>query len=170
MAHSKSLNSNISGWKWQIPEYVGNEKLVKIVSAINQTHVYIERTISGIDDKTLWLKPRSNMPSAANLLLHMAGTEHEWIGNKIGGIKLDRNRDFEFDADEESAMTKADICKKLIGIWDQTRSVMLALHGDEKRINDSALFCLHYTENHLAYHVGQLVFVVKFNSGSFRLY
>jgi hypothetical protein len=48
------------------------------------------------DDETPWVTPPGVANSAGNLALHIAGNIQHFIGNNLGGIRYDRDRDAEF--------------------------------------------------------------------------
>lgn len=165
MAHSQSIVQSETGWQWPwgapSPEW-----LAHVVSALDQTRAYIEKVTAGVTEEDLWWRPDPDMNSMANLLLHLASTEHQWIGNKVGGNPLRRDRDHEFSA--RGGYTLAELKARLALEQHETAHILSGLEG--KPENAAILYCFHYTENHFAYHCGELAILRRLKSPSFRLY
>ena len=56
----------------------------------------IEHCVGQLNDQQLWWRPRPEMNSIANLMLHLSGNLRQWIVSGVGGAKDMRNRPMEF--------------------------------------------------------------------------
>jgi hypothetical protein len=142
--------------------------LAAVASALRQTHDYIARARTGLREEHLWRRLHPVVPSIGNLLLHLTGTEHQWIGDKIGRLPLKRDRDHEFSADGATGPALPDLIAAMDRVWSQSAEILGGL--SEEAVTDEVLFNVHYTENHLAYHVGQMVMLRKLMESDFTLY
>lgn len=165
MAHSQSLKVPEAGWQWPRPTACP-PRLSSIVSALDQTRDYIDRIVSGATEEDLWWRPEPTLNAMGNLLLHLAGTEHQWIGNKVGKATLKRDRDYEFSA--KGGHTLADLRARLEGERLSTRELLAKMN--DASVDEAVLFCFHYTENHFAYHCGELAMLRRLRTPLFRVY
>jgi len=121
--------------------------------------------VKPVDDELFQWCPGSEFNSIAILLRHLAGSERWWIGEAIGGVPANRNRDAEFvhdsprredvlrAVDEARAVTR----RVLAGVTVQDLAVRTPPYprrGGEPPTKIWAL--LHYLE-HLGYHRGQIL-------------
>src|ERR1700760_2409336 len=67
----------------------------------------IEHCVGQLDDKQVWWRPRDDMNSVANLMLHLSGNLRQWIVSGVGGAQDVRNRPMEFG--DRSNRTKTDV-------------------------------------------------------------
>lgn len=165
MAHSQSILKSETGWQWPTVT-AGPWWLEQVVSALDQTRVFISKITHGVTDDDLWWRPESSMNAMGNLLLHLAGTEHQWIENKVGKAQLDRNRDHEFSA--RGGYTTLDLMEKLANQQKKTARILMALVNSPE--DKATQYCFHYTENHFAYHCGELAILRRLRNPAFRLY
>lgn len=172
MTHYKSLINTGSGWKWPVNPALPLP-LQPVVSNIGQTKVYIRQALAHVPEELLWRRISASVLSVGNHMLHLRGTEHQWIGNKLGGLPLRRDRDLEMSA--TGGIPFAKLLADLEETEAQTLDILTRLtEADLDRTysedNLSAEFILHYTAQHLAYHAGQLVMLRKILEPDFRLY
>jgi hypothetical protein len=71
----------------------------------------IEHCTRQLTDDQVWWRPREEMNSIANLMLHLAGNLRQWIIGGIGGAQDVRNRPQEFA--DRSGTSAAEILAKL---------------------------------------------------------
>ena len=64
----------------------------QVVSGLDQARANLLRVVEGMPEAGLWQRIGPTIPSIGNLLLHVAGTEHQWIGEKVGKLPLNRDR------------------------------------------------------------------------------
>src|ERR1043165_5757112 len=51
-----------------------------------------------LDDDQIWWRPNENVNAVANLVLHLAGSNHFYLEHVLSGQPLNRDRDAEFAA------------------------------------------------------------------------
>jgi Protein of unknown function (DUF1572) len=56
----------------------------------------LEHCVDQLTNEQIWWRPRQEMNSIANLLLHLSGNLRQWIIAGVGGAKDIRNRTMEF--------------------------------------------------------------------------
>ena len=71
----------------------------------------IEHCASQLNEEQVWWRPRPDMNSVANLMLHLAGNVRQWIVSGIGGARDIRNRPEEFA--DRSELPKKNILSML---------------------------------------------------------
>jgi len=67
----------------------------------------IEHCVNQLSDEQLWWRPRPEMNSIANLMLHLSGNIRQWIVSGVGGSADVRNRPVEFS--DRSNRPKAEV-------------------------------------------------------------
>jgi hypothetical protein len=79
----------------------------------------IEHCVEQLSDEQVWWRPRGEMNSIANLMLHLSGNLRQWIISGVGGAMDVRNRPMEFA--DRSGRGKGEvlrILKKTVGEAD----------------------------------------------------
>ena len=71
----------------------------------------VEHCVRQLNEEQVWLRPRPEMNSVANLILHLAGNVRQWIVSGVGGSGDIRNRPEEFA--DRSELPKANILSML---------------------------------------------------------
>ncbi len=171
MAHSRSIVKNPSGWNWPQASACPRE-LREIVSNLDQVREYLRRAVRDLGGDEVWRRMGEGTPSIGNLLLHLRGSEHQWIGNKLGGLVLARDRDAEFTTREGPGLPA--LLERLDGARRDTEAILARLTDEDAATGryggHSARFILHYTAQHFAYHAGQVVMIRKYFEPGFVLY
>ena len=160
--------SNLRNW----PEVTAcPERLRFIASNLLQTHVLIRKSVQGLSDETLWKRHCEGFYSIGNVLMHICGSEHQWISNMLGGAPLVRNRDAEFDTQRGASLNQ--LLAKLDEQEAHTRHVLSKLTDADLARSDfnvyTAEFILHYTAQHMAYHAGQLLVLRRLEDPGFNV-
>jgi hypothetical protein len=70
----------------------------------------IRHCVDQLDDSQVWWRPREDMNSVGNLLLHLAGNLKQRFGSTIGGEPDDRDRFGEFT--ERKLIPKEDLLRR----------------------------------------------------------
>jgi hypothetical protein len=89
----------------------------------------IEHCLDQLTDEQLWWRPRDEMNSIANLMLHLAGNLRQWIVSGIGGAPDVRDRPGEFA--DRSAQPKAQVLAKLKDVLRECDAVLARLTPEE---------------------------------------
>jgi hypothetical protein len=89
----------------------------------------IDHCLSQLTDEQAWWRPRPEMNSIANLMLHLAGNLRQWIVSGVGGAADVRNRPGEFA--DRSGASKSEVFAKLQGVVRECDSVLARLGADD---------------------------------------
>jgi len=162
--------SNLRRRQWpEVPDCP--EKLRFITSNLLQTHVLIRKSVQGLSDEALWRRHREDLYSIGNALMHVCGSEHEWITHGVGGRPKVRDRDAEF-----ATLRGASLAQLLATLDEQeaqTRQVLRNLTDadlqKEFQGDCSVEFILHYQAQHLAYHAGQILMLRRLQEPGFNV-
>jgi hypothetical protein len=71
----------------------------------------VRHCLAQLEEGQVWWRPREEMNSIGNLLLHLAGNVSQRIGSVVGGLPDSRNRDQEFA--ERGPIAKAELLRRL---------------------------------------------------------
>ncbi|HEV8379203.1 MAG TPA: DUF1572 family protein [Tepidisphaeraceae bacterium] len=82
----------------------------------------VEHCVRQLNEEQVWWKPRPEMNSVANLILHLAGNVRQWIISGVGGARDIRNRPEEFA--DRSDLPRANILSILRSTVREADSVM----------------------------------------------
>jgi uncharacterized damage-inducible protein DinB len=173
MTFFRAIQPDQSGWGWPACGSTQVE-IRQIASSLDQAAEIVRRSVAGLDEAMVWHRPAPGINAIANLLLHITGTEHEWIHHKVGGQARLRDRDGEFAA---SAGTQS--WPTILAAWEDGRlrsaQIITAIRDADLRRNDiggnlSISFALHYTAQHVAYHAGEIVLIRRLMEAEFGPY
>ncbi len=135
----------------------------------------IRLSVERLDETALWWRPAPATNSAGNLLLHLVGNLSLWILDGLGGRPYDRDRAREFAAQGgPDAPTAAALIERLTAVVADCREVLEGLDGpdggagaglaaeiDIQGYRVDRLGALFHAVEHMAYHTGQIVWIVK---------
>ncbi len=126
----------------------------------------IRECLDLLSDEQIWWRPNGTSNSVGNLVIHLCGSTHHFLGRGVGGSGYVRDRDQEFA--EKGPVPKAKLRQMLEETAAESERIIAGL--DEARLlaNTSniettmpVVTCLLRMSHHWAYHVGQIVFVTK---------
>jgi uncharacterized protein DUF1572 len=89
----------------------------------------IEHCASQLTDEQFWWRPREDMNSIANLLLHLAGNMRQWAVSGVSQSQDTRNRPREFS--DRSGRSKAELLKILRGVIEEVETVLATLSAEQ---------------------------------------
>lgn len=89
----------------------------------------IEHCLNQLTDEQTWWRPRPEMNSIANLMLHLAGNLRQWIVSGVGGAADVRDRPGEFA--DRSGASKVEVFAKLRGVIGECDAVLARLGPDD---------------------------------------
>jgi hypothetical protein len=89
----------------------------------------IEHCLAQLTDEQLWWRPRPEMNSIANLMLHLAGNLRQWIVSGVGGAPDVRDRPGEFA--DRSGAPKSEVFAKLQRVIRECDAVLARLGPDD---------------------------------------
>ncbi len=129
----------------------------------------VTATVTPLNDDHINRRVPGLQNTVGILLRHMAGSERYWIGEVVGGVPSQRNRDTEFGGER---LEKAALLAELDRTAAVTREVLARLRTadllgevDVQRSRgtgkETRAFALLHATQHLAYHLGQLRYLAK---------
>ena len=89
----------------------------------------IEHCLRQLNDQELWWRPRPEMNSIANLMLHLAGNVEQWILAPIENRPAVRNRPAEFA--ERGPIAKVEVQETLANAVARAAAAIRSLAGDD---------------------------------------
>ena len=109
----------------------------KLAAAVVQEATYcldyglekIRHCLDQLDDSQVWWRPRDEMNSIANLLLHLAGNLRQWIVSGTGDLEDTRQRQQEFD--DRSDVPKQQLLNHLCEVLEEARAAMSKLSTED---------------------------------------
>ncbi|MCL5030051.1 MAG: DUF1572 domain-containing protein [Bacteroidetes bacterium] len=136
------------------------ESLVEVLNRdINKLKIEIELYE---DESKLWVIENDIKNSGGNLALHLVGSLKHFIGNILGGIKYNRDRDGEFSKKNiprkellnEIEETKEIVVKTINSLDENDFNKIYPVEVFNKKMT-TIFFLIHIT-THLNYHLGQI--------------
>lgn len=126
----------------------------------------LNKVISEIElyknEKKIWHVEKEISNSAGNLVLHLIGNLHTFIGKEIGKTNYVRNRDLEFSQEN---ITKQELINGINDTIKMVKESLTTITNDEMKKdypilkfskNESTEYLLVHLAIHLAYHLGQI--------------
>jgi hypothetical protein len=130
----------------------------------------IRHCVDQLDDQQIWLRPRPEMNSIANLLLHLCGNLRQWIISGVGGSPDVRDRPAEFA--DRSGKSKAELLGALSDVIGQCDEVLSHVEPsaliETRRIQGfdiQLLAAIFDTVAHLQGHVQEIIHMTRFIKG-----
>jgi uncharacterized damage-inducible protein DinB len=140
-----------------------------IVEHLDEMWTLVLDSVKDVDDTLFQWCVGPEYNSAAILLRHLAGSERWWIGEGIGGVPSHRKRDTEFVHDTPR---RADVLASVADARALTHRVLAdataerlqaptapTVPGDGAR--PSQMWALLHYHEHLGYHRGQILLILK---------
>lgn len=126
-------------------------------------HARIEHCLAQLSDEQLWQRPRPEMNSIANLLLHLNGNVGQWIISAIENSPSTRNRPSEFT--ERGPIPKAELQSKLAATVTRAADLITSITTAEallapRRIqgNDTCvLTAIYHSVSHFEGHAQEII-------------
>ncbi|MGA2439387.1 MAG: DUF1572 family protein [Tepidisphaeraceae bacterium] len=126
----------------------------------------IEHCVGQLNDEQIWWRPRPEMNSIANLMLHLSGNLRQWIVAGIGGAKDVRNRPLEFS--DRSNRKKADVNATLKKTVAEADAVLAKLTAEQlilpRRIQGfetNVIAAIMSTIPHFRGHVQEIIHITR---------
>jgi hypothetical protein len=126
----------------------------------------IEHCVGQLSDDQIWWRPRPEMNSIANLMLHLSGNIRQWIIAGVGGTKDVRNRPAEFadrskrSKEEVLATLKSTANEALAVIARQTADDLVAprrIQGFDINVTDA----IFHSISHFRGHVQEIIHMTR---------
>lgn len=145
---------------------------LEAIDKLRDTYLpWLEKAITTVDEGIIWQRPRPGVNSIGNLLIHLRGNVRQWVHHGIGGAENDRNRPWEFSANEgeDGQSLLASLTETVLEacqIIAQPRSEEEWLRSRSiQGFSTTALAAVIHVTEHFAYHTGQMVLLVKSATG-----
>jgi len=126
----------------------------------------IEHCLSQLADEQIWWRPRPEMNSIANLILHLFGNMRQWLISGVGGAKDVRNRPAEFA--DRSNRRKAEvlgILQKVVSeadaILDRLTPQQLAAPRRIQGYDTTVIAAIFDTVAHFRGHVQEIIHMTR---------
>ncbi len=126
----------------------------------------IEHCVNQLSDEQLWWRPRPEMNSIANLMLHLSGNVRQWLINGINGARDTRNRPREFG--DRSNAPKAEVLAKLQAAVREADEVLASLDAEkliaQRRIQGwdvSVIKAMFDSISHFRGHVQEIIHMTR---------
>jgi hypothetical protein len=126
----------------------------------------IEHCLSQLSDEQTWWRPREEMNSIANLMLHLSGNVRQWIVSGLGGEPDRRNRPGEFS--DRSRRAKSDVLAELKQTIAEADAVLARLTAAElmrvrriQGIDETVIGANLHTLPHFRGHVQEIIHMTR---------
>ncbi len=126
----------------------------------------IARCVRLLSRDQLWQRPNENSNAVGNLVLHLTGNVRQWIVGGVGGERINRDRQAEFD--QREALDGARILNDLERTVQRARNVVMSLSaprlGEMLKIQGydvTVLAAVFNIVEHFAFHTGQIISATK---------
>lgn len=126
----------------------------------------IRRSVAELSEPDLWWRANPESNSVGNLILHLAGNVRQWVVSGIGGVRDDRERWTEFDAqDGPGPRDLLDHLESAVRDADRVLSRLSPEQLLERRViqgrDVSVLEALYHAVEHFSMHTGQIIYITK---------
>ena len=126
----------------------------------------IEHCVGQLNDEQVWWRPRPEMNSIANLMLHLSGNIGQWIVAGVGRAKDVRNRPLEFS--DRSNRKKAEVIAILKKTATDADAVLAKLTAEQlilpRRIQGfetNVIGAIMHTIPHFRGHVQEIIHITR---------
>ncbi len=131
----------------------------------------IEHCVGQLSDAQLWWRPREEMNSIANLLLHLGGNMTQWILSGVGGEPDYRRRPAEFS--DRSLTPKAEVMDRFRHVVSRVDALLASF--DETKLLESrkiqgfeetVLSAIWHSLEHLGGHTQEIIALTRMQLGA----
>ena len=126
----------------------------------------IEHCVGQLSDEQVWWRPRGEMNSIANLMLHLSGNLRQWIVSGVGGAADVRNRPMEFA--DRSGRNKAEVLGILQKTVAEADGVLAKVTAEQlvspRRIqghDETGMSAIAHTIPHFRGHVQEIIHMTR---------
>lgn len=126
----------------------------------------IEQCVGLLSTEQLWWRPNPQSISVGNILLHLCGNLSQWVLAGLGGAPFERHRREEFAAvggqDGAALLSRlgevVSACRDVVGdLPEEKLGQVFVIQG----ITRTGFGVLLHAVEHMAYHMGQVVYITK---------
>ncbi len=112
-----------------MPDNLSNTIAHAFADELDSAHSRIRHCVEQLTDEQVWWRPRSDMNSIGNLVLHLTGNIKQLIVSAIGGEPDDRDRPAEFAA--RDTLPKAVLLEQLASMVERAKVTISRTTIDE---------------------------------------
>lgn len=131
----------------------------------------IEHCLGQLADEQIWWRPRPEMNSVGNLVLHLSGNLRQWVISGLGGAADKRHRQQEFD--ERGLISREALLALVRQVVTESRDVLARLTPEEmlarrtvQGFDLSGWQALFDTVPHFKGHTQEIVCLTRMQLGS----
>jgi hypothetical protein len=154
----------------QTPDALAAELIRATRECMSEGMRKIEHCVNQLSEEQLWWRPRQEMNSIANLMLHLAGNLRQWLINGVTGAPDTRNRPREFG--DRSNKPKAEVLAKLQATVKEVDGVLASLDAEklmtQRRIQGwdvTAIEAIFSAVPHFRGHVQEIIHMTRVQLG-----
>lgn len=132
------------------------------ISCLDYGMAKLHHCLEQLNEEQLWWRPRPEMNSIGNLLLHVAGNLRQWIVSGVGDVADTRSRQTEFD--ERGPLPASEVTSKLESVIKQAEAVIRQVSADDllcaKRIqghDTNKMHAIWHSITHFQGHVQEII-------------
>lgn len=107
---------------------VTNAALKAAAHVLDHCQSVIEHCLGQLSEEQVWWRPREEMNSVGNLVLHLTGNLRQWIVAGLGGLADVRRRPEEFS--QRGPIAKALLLERLREVVSQSKSVLAGVSAE----------------------------------------
>lgn len=149
---------------------VGEAYLREARRQLRECHSRLKHCLDQLDDTQLWWRPREEMNSVANLVLHLCGNLRQWLVAAVGGAADARDRPREFA--ERGPLPGGEVLRRLDAAVVEADAVLAG--ADPTRLLESCrvqgfgetvLSAIFACLTHLSGHTQEVVYATRLQLG-----
>ena len=149
---------------------VGRAYLAATRRKLSYCHERLIHCLSQLNDQQVWWRPREDMNSIANIILHLCGNMQQWIVAAVPGTPDDRDRPGEFA--DRSSIPRDELLRRLRAVVAEADAV-LAGAGEGVLLEprtvqgsaESVLSAVFDSVAHLNGHTQEVVYITRMQLG-----
>lgn len=111
-----------------MPQPIDSTIAIALSQELLSSAKIVRHCVGQLNDEQLWWRPKPEMNSVANLMLHLSGNIRQWIIAGLGGMDDIRERQKEFD--EVGPIPKAELLQSFDATVDAAARVLAEVTAD----------------------------------------
>jgi hypothetical protein len=158
----------------EVPSDLGTDFVSEARQQLAACAGTIRHCLAQLEDNQIWWRPRAEMNSIGNLLLHLTGNLQQRYLSDIGGEAFDRDRFGEFT--ERRLIPRDELLQRLAEILGRVDATLTAMPADRLRehrqyvvtsgtIDATVQALVFRTLTHLAGHTQEILFMARLQLG-----
>jgi hypothetical protein len=151
-------------------ESIGQAYLAAARQRLAACHERVRHCLAQLNDTQAWWRPRPDLNSVANLVLHLCGNLRQWIVAGVGGAADDRDRPQEFTERgplprEKLLRRLADVVAEADAVLGRTAEARLLEPRRIQGFDATVLSAVFDSISHLAGHTQEIVSLTRLQLG-----